>query len=64
MAYIYTHLTIALVAGTLYLWLICRNVCWPHLIGWLLCSIPVVNGVWACILACEAIGDLLRRRWL
>jgi len=63
MPYILIHFIVAFVASTLYLWLIYRNVCWPHIYGWLLCLAPAANLLWAIILACEAINDLLQRRW-
>ena len=61
MLYAIAYLVSCLVACLSYLWLIHKDICWPHFVGWLLCLFPVVNVVWTLLMAFEASRDLWRR---
>ena len=43
-----------------YLYLINKERCCGHLLGWVLCMLPMINLAWAIILTADALGNLLK----
>ena len=43
-----------------YLYLIYKDRCYGHLLGWVLCMLPMINLAWSIILTANALGNLLK----